>query len=57
MIEYINKVTKIYNWFSKNELIIKSTKTYFTFFKNINTNMNFFNNTHILYKKILNVQE
>ena len=40
MIEYINtEFNKIYNWFSKNELIIITSETYFRIFKNININI------------------
>ena len=41
IIHHINtELNNIYNWISKNDLILNTAKTYFTIFKNINTKIN-----------------
>ena len=34
------EINNIYDWISKNDLILNTSKTYFTIFRNINTTIN-----------------
>ena len=46
--EINNELNSINNWFKNNYLMVNTNKTYYTVFKNINTNFNINNLNFVL---------